>query len=86
MPKPPKSKPLMGILWADARSDLEIIHEPWMIMSYGFVVQEDKTGISLANEDMLDGTYRGFTFIPHGMVKEKWVVSVNPRRKRQKHD
>jgi len=83
MPRPPKSSPLVGVRWQDANSDLDIIHEPWIIISYGFVVQDDKKGISLANEDMLDGTYRGFTFIPKGMILEKWIVAQNPRRKRR---
>lgn len=44
-------------------------HKPHVIITIGWLLMDDETGISLANEHYKDdNTYRGRTFIPRGMV------------------
>lgn len=72
---------LVLITWLDAWQDQENFatvhgvkqtHEPLTVQTLGWVLVDDETGISVANEhSSADGkdTYRGRTFIPRAMVQ-----------------
>ncbi len=77
---------LVKVIWRDAHGSAtgayslhEIPHEAIEVMSYGLLLRQDEVGVSIASERCGDDTYRGYTFMPKGMV-----VSVTPiKRKRQ---
>ena len=85
--------------WNDAWQDQEnfttahgiaATHEPMPVETMGLLIQDDDTGISIANErspERDQDTYRGRTFIPRLMVKTVTaykLVKVAPRKPRQK--
>jgi hypothetical protein len=76
--------PLVALTWLDAHGSIspsevhEIPHAPIKITTYGLLMRDDEAGVSVANEACHDGTYRGVTFVPRGMV-----VSVEPVIKRK---
>ena len=89
-----KVKHLVGVRWADARGEstkvldegsLTSFHNPVHITTYGLLLVDDDIGITVATEDCEDGDWRGPTFIPRSLVKEVWVVSKNPQRRRKTH-
>jgi len=66
---------VVAIQWNDAHGTAttlyeahEIPHAPIVVTSYGLLLRDDATGISIASEQVADGTYRGVTFIPRGMI------------------
>lgn len=81
------SPPLVAVLWSDAHGNAfavyeshELPHAPALVQSFGLLLKEDETGITLASEAFEAGSYRGVTFIPHGMIR-----SIQPyQRVRQK--
>lgn len=76
---------LVLLTWNDAWADTDGFatmhgiaqtHHPMVIQTIGWLLQDDETGVSLANErSSADGTetFRGRTFVPRLMV-----VSVTP--------
>lgn len=76
---------LVLIEWNDAWQDQENFatvhgvkqtHEPLLVRTLGWVLVDDATGVSLANErSSADGkdTYRGRSFIPRAMI-----ITVTP--------
>jgi len=66
--------------WADAvatvtEKDVGETHHAEVIVTIGWLLKQDEKGISIACERCGDGSYRGRSFIPHGMVR-----SVTPFR------
>lgn len=76
---------LVQVEWHDAwvdgtepvtLSDVGLAHKPKTIVTLGWLLKQDETGVSLANEHYADEqVYRGRTFIPSGML-----VAVTPYR------
>lgn len=73
--------------WLDAWQDAEnfqsahgitLTHKPLVVKTLGWLMVRDEIGVSIANERTHEAeteTFRGRTFIPHGMVQ-----SVTPYR------
>lgn len=81
-------KKLVAVTWQDAHgsavsayAEHEIPHAAIVVTTYGLVLREDDAGISVANEVCEDGTYRGVTFIPRGMIVK--VAPVKRERKKK---
>lgn len=72
---------LVKIVWKDAHgmgsttamSLHEIPHGFMEITTYGLLLRQDEIGVSVACEVCADGTFRGYTFVPAGML-----ISVEP--------
>jgi len=83
--------PLVIVHWLDAWTnelgvtveDVGATHKPMPVQTIGWLLKEDETGISLANEYFDDGSYRGRTFIPRSLVV-KVTPYVPPRTPRKK--
>jgi hypothetical protein len=76
------------VTWTDAHGNAfsvyeshEIPHCAAAVRTYGVLLREDDTGVSIANEVFEAGSFRGVTFIPRGMIKE--VADVHATRKRK---
>lgn len=72
-----KPLPLVAVQWSDAYVTTstqfeahEIPHTPIIVTTYGLLLREDATGVSVASESVAEGagSYRGVTFIPRGMI------------------
>jgi len=84
---------LVLVTWDDAWTDtdgfatlhgVQQTHQPMAIQTIGWLLQDDTTGISLANEQSAeDGhpTYRGRTFIPRAMVRTVQPFTMTKPRK-----
>ena len=68
-----------GVAGTTALSMHEIPHGGILVTSYGILLRQDAEGVSIASEMCEDGTYRGYTFVPAGML-----VSVDPLLKPRK--
>ncbi len=84
-------KPLVSVEWLDAHgsglsafAEHEIPHAGIKITTYGLLIREDAIGVTVAGEYCADGTYRGCTFVPAGMLlgPVKPVIPVRPKRKK----
>lgn len=86
--------PFVSVMWKDAWADavasvtLKDVHEthkPEMIWSKGWLLYQDDEGISIASEYCADGSYRGRSFIPNGMIIIiDHVDLTKPKPKRRK--
>lgn len=86
-----KELPLVVIQWADAwvkadeavtLQDAKTSHGAAIVTTLGWVLIDDESGVSLANEKY-DDTYRGRTFIPRAMVQSMTTfVLAKPRKKK----
>lgn len=74
-----KSKyPLAKVLWGDAWNQagwktekwVEENHEPAMVENVGYIVKQDRSGVSLAQGVSDDVSFLGIMFIPRGMIKK----------------
>lgn len=87
-------KALVIVTWHDAWADhdnftsahgLAQTHEPMVVESLGWVIQDDANGISIVNEKSIeDGSaiYRGRTFIPRAMIQKVVPYKLSkPRHK-----
>lgn len=82
-------KKLVKVTWLDAQAsatnayaEYEIPHAPIEINTLGWLLRQDEHGVSIANEWCTDATYRGLTFIPHGMIKAvEDIIKVPKKRK-----
>jgi hypothetical protein len=78
---------LVKVLWNDAHGSAanvcydieEIPHMPVLVESYGILLKMDEIGVSIASEKCDDSTYRGYSFVPAGML-----VKVEPLKKPKK--
>lgn len=82
-----KRKPLVAVTWLDAHGSAtaeleehELPSEPARYTTYGLLVKECPAGIVVAAEETPQRTYRGWTFIPSGMVVE--IKHLEKRRER----
>jgi hypothetical protein len=83
-------KPLVIVTWNDAHGDAttarsadDIQHKPMVMLTVGWLLRDDGTGVSLAAEHCTeDKTWRGITFVPRGMVISVGHI-VRPRRPRK---
>jgi hypothetical protein len=82
------SPPLVALRWRDAHGTAtssyephELPHAALEIVTYGLLLRDDETGVSIACEDCGGNVYRGVTFVPRELVVE--CRPVRPvRRKR----
>ena len=91
------SKHLVLVSWDDAWGDtdgfatlhgIQQTHHPMLVQTLGWLLQDDATGISIANEQSTaDGqpTYRGRTFIPRAMVQSVTPFKMTTPRPRKPH-
>lgn len=87
-------EPIVRVVWKDAHGVAgttalaihEIPHGGIKITSYGLLLRRDEAGVSIASEVCEDGTYRGYTFIPAGMLLdvEPLIKPHKPRQPRKK--
>lgn len=78
--------PLVRVVWLDAHGSAvssysldEIPHAAVKVETYGLLLKQDEVGISIASEICDGDTYRGYSFMPAGML-----VSVTPVTKPRK--
>ena len=84
-------KQLVKVVWNDAHAALgssmyaehEIPHKALMVSTIGWLLRQDAEGVSIANEYCEDATFRGYTFIPTGMIKSVGPI-LKPRKPRLK--
>jgi len=69
-------KPLVAVAWLDAHGSAtaeleehELPSEPVEFTTYGLLVKDCPAGVVVAAEETKTGTYRGWTFIPRGMIQ-----------------
>ena len=77
--------PLVAITWDDAHGSstqdinanhLDAIHLPIIMTTVGWLIKQDEVGFTLSGEwCVVDGDYRGHTFIPFDMVKNIRVLT-----------
>lgn len=78
---------LVKVVWNDAHGSAanvvydidEIPHGPIECTSYGLLLKQDEQGVSIASEQVGVDTYRGYSFMPAGML-----VSIQPVKKARK--
>ena len=78
---------LVKVTWHDAHGSAanvtytidEIPHAPIEVVSYGILLKEDAVGISIASEKCDSDCWRGYSFIPAGML-----IKVEPVKKPRK--
>ena len=84
--------PLVGCRWDDAHGDavqqidvesVFAFHKPHPVITFGLLIRDDESGVTLVMEDIGDGDLRGPTFIPRSLIQEIWLVSANPYKKRK---
>lgn len=88
---------LVSVRWADAHAsaassltltDVGDVHKPSIMETTGWLLKDDEVGISLAYERSLDEgdeSFRGYTFIPRGMVLAcEPVIKVRKRTSSKK--
>lgn len=83
-----KQPPLVELRWNDAHGTAttmyelhELPHKACEIKTYGLLLRDDESGMSIACEDAGAGVYRGVTFVPKAMVIE--VKYLKPQRKKK---
>lgn len=81
--------PLVAVRWNDAHGSATdacepeaINHAPMLMITYGLLLRQDAAGVTVACEDCGDGTYRGRTFVPAGMLVS--VDQLLPAKKQSK--
>ena len=78
---------LVMCIWLDAHGSAanvvyeleEIPHAPIEVVSYGILLKYDDVGISIASEKCDNSCWRGYSFIPKGMI-----IRVEPVKKKRK--
>lgn len=82
------NRPLVKVEWLDAHGTAttvhsvdDIPHAGIVVQSYGILLRQDDAGVSIASEVCDDDSYRGYTFVPAGMVRSVApVISVRKRK------
>jgi len=84
--------PIVAVTWLDAHGSAtdtygigDIPHKAVEIMTVGWALRDDETGLSVSNEYCGDQDYRGITFVPRAMVKEVRVIKA-PRKRLTRAD
>ena len=80
---------LIKIFWEDAHGSAanvtysieELPHAPILVESYGILLKQDETGVSIASEKCDKDCWRGYSFIPAKMILKVEPVK-KPRRKK----
>jgi len=81
---------LVKVVWNDAHGSAanvvyeleEIPHAPIEVVSYGLLLKEDEVGVSIASEKCDSSCYRGYSFVPRGMlVRIEPLKKARPKRK-----
>lgn len=72
-------KQIVIVVWDDAHGNAhrevtedELPHRPIIMKTLGWLLRDDATGVSVANELAYDADsqcYRGHSFIPRGMIR-----------------
>lgn len=85
--------PIAIVVWDDAHgsatkdvTEKQLPHEPVKMTTMGWLLREDATGVSLANELFVEegvNWYRGHTFIPKAMVRSVQKFALTKTRKRK---
>lgn len=85
--------PLVLVVWDDAWQDQDNFatvhgvaqtHAPLAVQTLGWLLVDNETGISVANERSSDNgtdTYRGRTFVPRAMVRSVTPFKMTAPRK-----
>ncbi len=81
-------KAFVAVRWADAHSsgsvteysEHELPHRSALYTTYGFLLRQDDTGLTLATEHSDEHTYRGVSFIPAAMVVEIRPLALTTKR------
>jgi hypothetical protein len=86
------SFPLVTVKWNDAHTaeatqyaPSDVPHAPLVIETVGWLLREDASGVSLANERLDNSQYRGYTFVPAGMIVSITPI-IKPRPKRARSE
>lgn len=82
-------KTLAIVRWDDAWTSEEPVsasmaanlHKPEAVTTIGWILIDDTTGVTLANEHY-DDTFRGRTFIPRAMIVSVTPYTLSKPRKR----
>jgi hypothetical protein len=76
-----------AVRWADAHgsstteyAEHELPHRAAHYTTYGFLLRQDETGLTLATEHSDEHTYRGVSFIPASLVVECVRLSLSKKR------
>lgn len=80
---------LVRVLWNDAHGSAanvvydidEIPHAPIECTSYGILLKDDEVGVSIASEQVDVDTYRGYSFVPRGMLVKLEPIKKSRKRK-----
>ena len=88
----PMDKSLVKVVWHDAHAaqgsamyaEHEIPHKALVVTTIGWLLRQDAEGVSVANEYCEDATFRGYTFIPSGMIQTVGAVLRAPRPRKPK--
>ena len=85
---------LVKVTWQDAHGSAaniaytidEIPHSPVIVESYGILLKDDAAGISIASEKCDVDCWRGYGFMPRGMVTAVTLVTAErkPRLRTKK--
>lgn len=81
---------LVKVTWADAHGSAanvaydidEIPHAAIEVESYGILLKQDMVGVSIASERCDETTYRGYSFIPAGMLISVTRVRTKGRKRK----
>jgi hypothetical protein len=81
-------KTFCAVRWADAHSagsvteyaEHELPHRSAHYTTYGFLLRQDETGLTLATEHSDEHTYRGVCFVPAAMVEEILPLTLTQKR------
>ena len=70
------SYPVVVVEWNDAHgsatTDYEpgnLPHQPLIMSTFGLLLKHDEVGATISGEMSEDGSYRGVTFVPAGMIR-----------------
>lgn len=84
--------PIVAVTWLDAHGSAtdtygigDIPHYAHELVTLGWLLRDDATGVSISNEYCGDQDYRGVTFIPKALVKDIKILKA-PRKKLNKID
>jgi hypothetical protein len=85
----PTDRPLVIVEWDDHKGDdgtplsledVESFHKPKVITTIGWLLKEDESGVTIANE-YFDQTYRGTTFVDKRMLRSLTPYKLSKPRK-----
>ena len=84
--------PLVCVTWLDAHGSAvspytidEIPHAAVRVQSYGLLLKQDTVGVSIASEVCDGDTFRGYSFVPAGLLVDVKPVK-SPRKPKIKRE